>query len=406
MLAAGLIQGTNSATVFLLAILARKTLNASKTETLLLTAAPTVLYIFSIFWGTLFSRVRIRRYLLMYFIVGCLPYAAAALFQNVPWIIACHLLACFGGAAWPAVQGDLLRRIYPDAVRGKAFGFLTASFMLGGAAATFGLGEWLDHNPNAWQIYMPLMAGLQGIGVAIIAWIVRTTGIERDGLDRSTGSASPAGSLLKQAFEPLTHMREVLRTDRVFKRYEAAFMTYGIGWMICVALLPLIVTDKLQLKYDEISHSTHLTFLILVGIMTVPASFLMTRIGPMKMAAASFWLYTGYPLLLLTATSQTSLMLASVLYGTAAAGVNVCWMLGPVSLAGSAEKVPQYVAIHATLVGLRGAMFQALAVILYSFTSSFTWPLLIAAGGFFWAGYQMWALRQHTPPPTHKVAAT
>jgi hypothetical protein len=50
------------------------------------------------------------------------------------------------------------------------------------------------------------------------------------------------------------------------------------------------------------------------------------------------------------------------------------------------------VGIHATLVGVRGAIFQAAGVGLYALTDSFTWPLLIAAAAYVWSAWQMWTL--------------
>jgi hypothetical protein len=67
-------------------------------------------------------------------------------------------------------------------------------------------------------------------------------------------------------------------------------------------------------------------------------------------------------------------------------------MLGPVALAPSPDKVPQYVAIHATFVGIRGKIFQGLGVLLYSLTHGFTLPFLLAAAAFAWSAVQMWRL--------------
>jgi len=124
----------------------------------------------------------------------------------------------------------------------------------------------------------------------------------------------------------------------------------------------------------------------------VPAGWLMDKLGPSKMACLSFGIYFAYPILLMLATNPTQLSFASAIYGIAAAGVSVCWMLGPVNLAPSPDKVPQYVAIHATLVGLRGAVFQFFGVWLYTATGSFYAPLTLAAAGFGWAAWQMWRL--------------
>jgi hypothetical protein len=54
--------------------------------------------------------------------------------------------------------------------------------------------------------------------------------------------------------------------------------------------------------------------------------------------------------------------------------------------------VQHYVAIHATMVGLRGTLFQFMGIALFELTGSFTIPLIIAAGGFGWAAWQMGSL--------------
>jgi hypothetical protein len=69
-------------------------------------------------------------------------------------------------------------------------------------------------------------------------------------------------------------------------------------------------------------------------------------------------------------------------------------MLGPVSLAPTPDKVPQYVAIHATFVGIRGKIFQGLGVLIYTLTHSFVLPFLLAAAAFGWSAFQMWQLNR------------
>lgn len=193
-------------------------------------------------------------------------------------------------------------------------------------------------------------------------------------------------------------MREVLASDRVFFRYEAAFMTYGVGWMICWALLPLLVTDKLALDYDQIARSTHVATLVATLVMTMPFGLLSDRIGPIRTSALAFAVYALYPLMLIWASDTFELSAASIVFGICSAGASVGWLMGPVTLAPSADKVPQYVAIHATLVGLRGSIFQGLGVGLYALTGSFTPALIIAAIGFAWASQQMLALHRLIAP--------
>ena len=121
----------------------------------------------------------------------------------------------------------------------------------------------------------------------------------------------------------------------------------------------------------------------------MPMGWLHDRVGPVRTSGLAFGVLTLYPFLLLAAGSAGGVAVANLAYGLGMAGVQMGWMLGPLLLAGSAEKVPQYVAIHATLVGIRGIVFQGLGMLLYKLTGSFTWPLLLAAIAFAWAAVQM-----------------
>ena len=118
----------------------------------------------------------------------------------------------------------------------------------------------------------------------------------------------------------------------------------------------------------------------------------------MRTSAIAFGILALYPVLLGAATTVAGVALANVVFGFGLAGVFMGWMLGPVALAGSAARVPQYVAIHATLVGVRGIVFQGMAMACYKLTGSFTVPFAAAALAFLWAAVQMWRLHGAIQP--------
>jgi MFS family permease len=130
---------------------------------------------------------------------------------------------------------------------------------------------------------------------------------------------------------------------------------------------------------------------------------LMDRVGAAKSTGLSFLLLGLYPIGLIFADDADSLWWVSLYYGLSHCGASVGWMLGPVSFAPSPDKVPQYVAIHATFVGIRGKLFQALGVFLYELTHDFTIPFIVAALSFVWSAWQMFALdRRMRPKPESK----
>ncbi len=394
-LAVALVQSTLLAVQFILPVIARRQFEANKFETLIITAAPTILFSLAIFWNDLFGRMFFGRYVLVYWAITCLPLALISLAPSY-WIMAgLFLLSCIGGAGYPPAAGELFR-VYPERTRGRIYSIVWGSSLVFSALAAYGVGELLHDDPNAFRKYMPIAAALQLAGLGVFVFLSHASGhAARRAEQVRIAAAKPGG--LARIVEPVAHMRQILKEDPIFFRYEGAYMTYGIGWMICYALLPMLVTDKLHLDYDQIAKSTHVAYLIAMVCMIFPAGALMDKLGAVRSTGISFGLLTIYPVAMMLSGDAHDLTIASLLYGVAHAGASVGWMLGPVSLAPSADKVSKYVAIHATLVGIRGKLFQGLGMLLYSLTGEFWIALTLAALGFAWSAVQMFQLHARMP---------
>jgi MFS family permease len=387
---------------FMLPVLARKEFGATDVQTTVMTAATTAFFCLSIFWNDMFARMRTGPYLLLYWSVSCMPLAmvgvlALAGVSVTIWVLLpLHLFACLGMAGYHPAAGELLRSLYPATTRGRTYGTIWGASMAVSAAMGYGLGQALEWSSRSYVWLLPVAAVVQLVGIGMIVWIAHASGHEA-----TRTLVRDQRSLYDRVIEPITHMQEVLRSDRVFFRYEAAYMTYGIGWMVAYALLPILVTDKLGLNYKEVSSSTHVAYMIAMIVMIVPAGLLLDRLGAVRSTGVSFALLTLYPLGLIVAQDASQLTIVSVVYGIAHAGASMGWMLGPVALAPSQDRVPQYVAIHATLVGVRGLLFQFVGVGMYVVASrwlgwgkdwAFGLPLAMAAGAYLWSGWQMWRL--------------
>lgn len=382
-----LLQATQNACWFMLPVIALKHFDAGKSQMLVLTAAPTVLFVLSIFWNDLFSRLSLGRFWLVYWVVAGLPLAGMGFAPSFAVLAVLAVMSSVGVSGYHPASGELLKRLYGDRRRGRIYGVIQTASLLAGAGITWQMGRWLERDQDAFRWFLPAAAGAQLVGVGILWRLAHATGIEAKRA-RATGEAWT----LRRSFEPVLHTREVLAGDRVFARYEAAFMTYGVAWMICYALVPLIATERLGLGYEKVAESTHSPYQAALAACMMPAGLLLDKLGPARTCGLAFVTLAIYPIGLILAGSADGLFAASVLYGITHAGVSAAWMLGPVALAPTPDKVPQYVAIHATLVGLRGAVFQAAGVWLYALTGSVTWPLVIAAVALVVAGWQMFAL--------------
>ncbi len=390
-LAVVLIGATQTAVVFILSVLAQKRFDAGEWQVVIIQAAPTVCFVLSIFWNDYFERRTLARYLPVLWVVAYLPLAASAWATSAWGLIVPHVIASLGVSGYYPVAGTILRHLYSDRRRGSVYGLLYALTMAGGAAASYAVGKLLHADPESFRVYMPAASGLQLLGVALLGWLAHATGVSRSRRVRVDGD----GARVRRLLDPIVHMGGVLKADPVFARYEAAYMTYGVGWMIAWALVPLMATRALRLDYDEFTNSTSVPYQVAIVAALLPAGWLMDRLGPVRSTAISFAMLALYPCGLIAALATGSardLAITSVWYGAAHAGANIGWMLGPVALAPSHDKVPKYVAIHATLVGLRGAVFQGLGVALYKWTGRFEVPLGLAAAAYAWSAWQMWSL--------------
>lgn len=393
--AVALVQSTWMAVSFITPVLAIKRFEANWWQTLLITATPTVFFSLSIFWNDLFSRRKMPRYLLTFWLWAGLPLALIAFANNYWMLLVPHLLSCVGGAGYHPASGELLRALYPEKSRGRIYSTIWGSSMVVGAGAGFAVGSLMDHHPDAFRAIYPAIGVLQLVGCGVFILLARKTGHTAR---RVVNHATDERSTFRRVAEPIGHMKEILKGDPIFARYEGAFMTYGIGWMICYALLPILAAKKLGLDYETIAKSTHVAYWLAVTAMILPAGHLMDRIGAVRTTGLSFLFLTLYPIGLTLAGGPNMLLVASVVYGLAHSGTSMGWMLGPVSLAPSPDKVPQYVAIHATLVGVRGKIFQFLGVGLYKLTGSFEAPLILAAAAFLWGAFQMFQLNKRMKP--------
>jgi MFS family permease len=363
-------------------------------QTIAVTAAFPTFMTLSVFWGELLRHVSIRRYLWIFWVAAALPLGAVALVQNYWQFLILHMIAAAGSAGWTPVHGRLLKHFYTDQARGRAYAVINVATLAGAVLASYWVGVWMEAHPQAFRAYFPIASAAQLVGIAILIWLVRRTDAEQALEPQPTPS-------LATLLRPILHMGTVLRADRPFQRYEKAFMTYGAAFMLCDGLLPVLATVRLGMRYEDYAHSTQMVGRLVMLIVMLPMGWVLDRIGPVRVSGIAFAVLCVYPVLLLTAATPGDIAVASVVWGVGMAGVMMGWMLGPMVLAGTPEKVPVYVAIHATLVGIRGIVFQILGMALYQLTHSFVWPLLAAGIAFAWAAVQMWQLHRvaHFPAP-------
>jgi MFS family permease len=383
-------MGTNTAVIAFLPFLARQHFAASNWQTTVLTAAIPVMQFFSIFWNHLYARASTAGYLTALCFLLSMPIALLGLAGNVWITMALFLVAAFGNAGMSPLNGDLLRSCYAPSIRGRIFGFVSTAQMIASMLTGLMMGLWSERQAEAFRIFLPLIACVQIGGLLAVRRISRKS--------LYAERLRPGRAREITLLSPFREMLSVLRADRRFAAYEVAFMSYGVGWMICSALIPALATDKLHLNYHQYAQATIVLFQLVNILLFALAGGVVDRIGPMRLATLSFLWLTIYPVGLFLAPGYRALILCSCLYALGMVGVNLTWTLGPVALASDASRASHYLAIHTTMVGIRGIVAQGLGMALYSLTGSFAIPLGMAAVGFLWAAYRMNALSKTWSP--------
>lgn len=376
--------GISPAVVAFLPFLARERFAANNWQTTVITAAIPVMQLFSIFWNHYYVRVGTGRYLLAVALLHSVPVGLIGAVRGVEASMVLWVLAAFGNAGIPPLTGDLLRSCYAPLVRGRVFGVVSTAAMLSTLATGLIVGALSDRDPDAFRLYLPGLALIHLTGLLLV-WR-----ISRELLFQERMKPAPTGH--SAWWEPLRQMARTLKEDPRFAAYEVAFMSYGVGWMICTALLPALATDRLRLSYSQYSLATIVIFQVVMILLLAPVGHLTDRVGAMRVARYSFLWLTIYPLGLLLARGFDGLALFSLLYAVGMVGVNLTWTLGPIALSPDPSRTSHYLAIHTTMVGVRGLLAQGLGMALYVATGSFTVPLVAASLGFLWAGVRMRSL--------------
>ncbi len=384
-----LIQSSMLVAQFMIPYLAKKHYHAGEWTVLLFTAAPLVLPALSVFWQIGVKRLSPRVFLAVFWVVTFLPWALAWWSTSVVHLAVMMIVTSIGYSAWAPLGGEFLSKLYPAPIRGRMFGVISMAVLVIAGPLGHAIGEILEVDADLYRLILPVASGLTLVGMAMLMGLQAL--MPRDPAAKAEPDSRGKG-IFEVVLEPVLHMRQILRSDGVFFRYEAAYMTYGIGWMIIWAMLPPLGL-KLGLGYEAYANATSLPMQIAMAVCVLPFGLLNDRAGADRVSALAFAVYTIFPMGLLAAQNATHLAISCALWGVCSAAVQMGWTLGPVGLAPTPDRVSQYLAIHATLVGVRGAVFQTVGVALYKLSGSFAPSLILASVGFAWAAWQMWSLR-------------
>ena len=267
------------------------------------------------------------------------------------WFVAAMVaLNALDGLYLP-LRGALVRANYPDSVRGRFFGWLSAVSKTATVASSKFGGVLLDLDPRLLRVFYPL-AGIAGIVehflISKIRWH-RTEALRpRDG----------AGFFAHFA-ESLREGGRILRTDRDFRVFEIGFLLYGMGFLMGQPLIAEFMDTSLHLTYGQATWAVgfsepvaYLATALLVGPM-------LPRLGVVAVTAASFTVLSFFFIAMAFVGTPAVFVALYFLFGATMACVNLGWNLGPLRFAPPGQ-ARAYAAVHLLMVGVRIAVGPAL----------------------------------------------
>ena len=366
-----------------------KSLRGSSYQLGILFQFSVIVYLLLIVANEFLRRIRNKRKLLLITaIITRAPLFLLVLFPKTPEIytggmiyhIAFLAIFLFFYLSTPVVYPLItlfLKSNYAHHHFGRLYGIATALNKLILIITTFVYGWLLDLNHYSFTYVFPVVAVLGIISINLLSrmdYQETVTDISRQTFRRSIR-------------ESVAKMIQILRTNKPFWSFELAFMIYGFGYMISIALIILFYEDALNLNYSSVAF--YRNGYTILSILLLPFfGRLLGLMDPRKFGAYTFAaLFLALGFVVITQYFPLSfnawdirvyylLIFFIVFFGIFDAMMALLWYIGPAYFC-SREETADYQAVHLALTGIRGIFAPLVGVIFYEWIG-FTGAFIIA----------------------------
>ena len=263
------------------------------------------------------------------------------------------------------VRGAVWASNYPRNIIARVTGrFAIASYL--GVAVAAAVVAWALENSRLdprWIYGAGALAGLAG------AWLYRETRVRRQfRLLAEEAAAGPSGQVFS-----LSMLRQILAEDPSYRKYMFWMGLFGAGNLVLIAQLVVILAEQTTL-----SGGVQIALLSVVPMVTLPLftpwwARLFDGTHVVAYRARQGWALVLATMIMCLATFTGWLPLlwaGAIMLGAANAGANLGWNLGHNDFA-SIGRAQQYMGVHVTLTGVRGAIAPPLGMILYEALNAF-----------------------------------
>jgi predicted MFS family arabinose efflux permease len=241
----------------------------------------------------------------------------------------------FGAAAAPA-QAAVMERVYPRAQRGRALGVTRMAGAVVGIGLALAAGQLFESVGYRWLF---VIAALLGMAASLHQRRLAVPPLE------SNGAEAPAG---------LGGAWVAVRDDHAFRRLLIASFLFGAGCWIQTPAHPLLLVDVLRVSASQVG-----VFAAVAAVATLVGSaywgWLVDRRSSLEALRVMYVIGAVTPLIYYVAWSPWVLVASSITDSLLAIGLELVWLMAVIDVAGP-QRTAQYVAIGATLAGVRGVV--------------------------------------------------
>lgn len=266
---------------------------------------------------------------------------------------------CWSGLV--TIRSTVWRYNYRRDVRAQITGKFATIQVITLALLGLGLGQAMDLDDRAFRFMLPLGALLAGVGV----WHYSKIRVRHEAaLLARERKGDPTQSV---SLNPWALVR-TLRQDAPFARFMAAQFLLGLGNMMAMAPLVLVLREQFQLGYLA---GILIASSIPLGLMPlfIPLwARLLDHTHIVRFRTIHSWAFLANLGLMVLGVWWDQLwlvVLAVVVKGAAFAGGVLAWNLGHLDFAPPGRE-SQYMGVHVTLTGVRGAIAPMLGVSIYT----------------------------------------
>ncbi|MSQ89919.1 MAG: MFS transporter [Phycisphaerales bacterium] len=258
------------------------------------------------------------------------------------------------------IRTAVWRNNYPRANRALIAGKMAMVQAVMLAITGLVIGEAMDIAPGSFRYLFPALA-LAGFAGNAIYRKVRLRGQRR--LQRAEQEGRAAGAA---RVDP-RRLFSLLREDRFYARFMWWMSVFGLGNLMMGPPQVIVLNDEFHTSYLEGILATTVIPLMVMPLAIPAWSRLLSRTHVIAFRSIHGWTFVLASAAMWIAVLMHSLPLmyfASVLLGLGFAGGALAWNLGHHDFA-PAHRDSEYMSLHVTLNGIRGALAPFLAVAIY-----------------------------------------